>query len=193
MLLDKNTIIKVTNRDNGSVGYTIPELNLHRQFQSGETKEITLNELRQLSYLPGGRNILKKYLVLDNQDAIDELIGAVEPEYFYTEEDIKNLLTNGSLAEFEDCLDFAPVGTINLLKKLAVDTKLNDVAKRKAILNKTGFNVDAAIRTNELSAESDEEVTEQKQRRVAVKSKETASESAPVRRTTTNYKVVSKN
>ena len=26
MLNDKNTLIKVTNRDNGSVGYTIPDL-----------------------------------------------------------------------------------------------------------------------------------------------------------------------
>ena len=63
-MLDKNTIIKVTNRDNGTVGYTIPDLgNLHRLFQAGETKEITMEELRKLSYVPGGNNILKNYLL----------------------------------------------------------------------------------------------------------------------------------
>ena len=57
-MVDKNTIIKVTNRDNGSVGYTIPDMgNLHRSFQSGETKEITMEELRKLSYLPGGVSV----------------------------------------------------------------------------------------------------------------------------------------
>ena len=35
-MLDKNTLIKVTNRDNGSVGYSIPDLgNLKRRFSAG--------------------------------------------------------------------------------------------------------------------------------------------------------------
>ena len=189
-MVDKNTIIKVTNRDNGSVGYTIPDMgNLHRSFQSGETKEITMEELRKLSYLPGGVSVLKNYLILDSQEAIDELLGEVEPEYYYTEEDIKKLLTEGTLEQFEDCLDFAPKGTLNLVKKLAVELKLNDVAKRKALLNATGFNVTSAIEANEAS-EDETEVAEGKQRRASsIKSEGTSTG----RRTTTSsrYKVVS--
>ena len=41
----KNREIKLTNRDNGTVGYTIPDLNLHRTFSGGETKTITFEEL----------------------------------------------------------------------------------------------------------------------------------------------------
>ena len=53
-MLDKNLMVKVTNRDNGTVGYTIPDLgNLHRTFQSGETKEISMDELRKLSHIIG--------------------------------------------------------------------------------------------------------------------------------------------
>ena len=38
-MLENNTLIKVINRDNGIVGYTIPDLNnLTRTFQKGETK-----------------------------------------------------------------------------------------------------------------------------------------------------------
>ena len=59
-MLDKNTLIKVTNRDNGSVGYAIPDLgNLQRRFEAGETKEVTMEELRKLSYTIGGNVILK--------------------------------------------------------------------------------------------------------------------------------------
>ena len=37
--MNKNTAIKVLNRDNGAVVYSIPEMNgLRRVFQSGETK-----------------------------------------------------------------------------------------------------------------------------------------------------------
>lgn len=153
-MIDNNTIIKVTNRDNGHVGYTIPDLNnLTRTFTANETKEIPMIELRKLSYIPGGKMILRDYLVLDNKDAIEELLNGVEPEYFYTEEDVKNLLKIGSLDELKDCLDYAPVGTIDLVKKVAVELPLNDVAKRKAILDMTGFNVDSAIMVNEETKE----------------------------------------
>jgi len=41
--MDKSTVIRVLNRDNGAVVYSIPEMNgLRRVFQAGETKEVTL-------------------------------------------------------------------------------------------------------------------------------------------------------
>lgn len=156
-MIENDTIIRVTNRDNGHVGYTIPDLNnLVRDFSANETKEISMIELRKLSYIPGGRVLLKDYLILDNKEAIEELLTNVEPEYYYTEEDVKQLLLNGSLDALKDCLDYAPIGTIDLVKKLAVDLPLNDVAKRKAILDMTGFSVDKAIMINEETKEENE-------------------------------------
>lgn len=190
MLLDNDTLIKVRNRDNGIVGYTIPELgNLHRDFARGETKEITMNELRKLAWVSGGKELLKDYLVIENEEAVVELLGKVEPEYNYTEEDVKNLLLNGSLDAFLDCLDYAPEGVISLIKKLAVDLELNDVAKRNAILEKTGFNVTSAIMINNETKEDDSDKT-QTGRRVAVP--ETKKAETPVRRTEspTKYKNV---
>ena len=105
MLLD-DVIIEVTNRDNGSVGYTIEDLNnLHRNFMPNETKKITMGELRKLAYTPGGQYLLTNCLKLNNNDAIDELVGKVEIEYYYDEDKVKDLLINGSIDEFLDCLD----------------------------------------------------------------------------------------
>ena len=157
--MDKNTNIKVLNRDNGAVVYSIPEMNgLTRVFQSGETKEVTFEELQKLSYIPGGMELLRdNLLILDNKAAIKELLGEVELEYSYTKEDVINLMKNGSLDEFLDCLDFAPGGVKDLIKTLAVELPLNDVAKREAIFNKLGFNVDNAIRIKKESAEPTQE------------------------------------
>lgn len=157
--MEKATLIKVMNRDNGSVGYSIPELNgLRRIFQIGETKEVTFEELEKLSYIPGGKEILQDSLViLNNKEAIKELLGQVEPEYNYTKEDITNLMLKGSLDEFLDCLDFAPEGVLDLIKTLAVELPLNDVAKREAVYNKLGFNVDNAIRIQRESREPEKE------------------------------------
>ena len=163
-MLEKNTIIKVMNRDNGTVGYTILDLNnLHRNFQPKEEKEVTMEELRKLSYLPGGETIIKDCLIIENEEALKELLSDVEPEYFYTEEDIKTLLTSGTIDQFMDCLDFAPVGVIDLVKDLAVKMEINDIRKRQAILEKTGFNVDKAIQINKETSE--EEVPVEKTRR----------------------------
>lgn len=157
--MDKNTPIKVLNRDNGAVVYSIPEMNgLTRVFQAGETKEVTYEELQKLSYIPGGSELLKDSLViLDNSTTVEDLIGHVEPEYYYTKDDIINLMKTGSLDAFLDCLDFAPEGVKDLIKVLAVDLPLNDVSKREAILDKLGFNVDNAIRIKNESAEPQEE------------------------------------
>ena len=159
-MLDKNTLVKVTNRDNGSVGYSIPDLgNLQRRFEAGETKEVTMEELRKLSYTIGGMVILKEYLLIHNNEAVEELLGQVEPEYYYEESDVKDLLEKGSLDALKDCLDFAPEGTIELVKKVAVETELNDIKKREAIQSSTGFNISSAIEVNkETSEEKTEEV-----------------------------------
>lgn len=156
-MLDKDTLIKVRNRDNGTVGYTIPDLgNLHREFQPNEVKTLTFEELQKLSWIVGGDVILRDYLVIeDNDEAITALLGEVEPEYNYTEAEIKELLLHGSLDQFKDALDFAPKGVIELIKSLAVSLPLNDLAKIKAIKEQTGFNVETAIAINEETAETE--------------------------------------
>jgi hypothetical protein len=191
-MINDNEIINVTNRNNGTTGYIIPDLgNLHRNFSAGETKKITMEELRKLSYIPGGETILREYLVIDNKEALEELLNGVEPEYFYTEEEVKALLLTGSLDQLMDCLDFAPEGVIDLVKNYAVELKINDIQKRQVILDKTGFNVTSAITVNEETNEEDEKVVTGR-RAAPVTVTEPA---APARRSApvpSKYKVVSK-
>lgn len=155
-MLENNRMIRVTNRDNGSVGYTIPDMgNLHRNFQSGETKEVTMEELRKLAWLPGGQYILENLLVIENIEAQQELLPSVEPEYNYTKTDVENLLSKGSVEQLQDCLDFAPDGVVNMVKDIAVSTELNDMRKREVILEATKFNVSKAIEVNRETEKED--------------------------------------
>lgn len=148
-MIEKDTLIKVKNTTNSRVGYLIPDLgNLHRNFMPNETKEIPFEEVQKLAFTPGGEVLLKQHLTIENQEALKTVLGDVEPEYFYTEEDVKNLLKTGTIEQFMDFLDFAPEGMINLAKDLAVSTEVNDIRKRDAIKNKTGFDVTKAIEIN---------------------------------------------
>lgn len=156
-MLDKNELIQLTNRDSGVVGYTVPDLGIHRNFAPGETKEVTVDEIRKLSYLPGGKNILERRLVIKNDILLKEILGQVEPEYYYSQKEVENLLLNGSLDELLDCLDFAPEGVIDLIKDCAINLKIDNVSKRRAIQNKTGVNISKAIEINDETDEAEQE------------------------------------
>ena len=158
--------VKVTNRNSGTTTYVLSN-GQRRTFAVNETKKIDLEELKEVNAIPGGEYLLRNYLIIDDKSALDFLNIQPEPEYFYTDVEIKKLLLEGSLDQLEDCLTFAPNGVIDLIKKIAIDLKLPDTRKRDMILLKTGFSVDNAIRVNEVldvedTAPTEEKTTEQK-------------------------------
>jgi hypothetical protein len=165
-MLDDKTIVKVTNRDNGHVGYIIPDLNnLRRDFAPGETKNVTFEEMKKLSYQPGGKKLINDFLLIEDEGAVAEILGNVEPEYYYTAEEVKELLLNGSLDALKDCIDYSPEGVKDLIKKYAVELEINDIKKREAIKSMMGFDVTSAIMVNQETAEP--ETAEEKARRVS--------------------------
>ena len=173
-------MIEVRNRDSGYVGYKVRDLGIWRNFAPGETKQVSLDELRSLQYEPGGEFTLKELLMVKDKDALSALNIETEPEYFYTEKEIKELLTKGSLDQLKDCLDFAPEGVLEIIKKMAVEIELPDTLKRTAITEKTGFNIDNAIMVNKVMNMPIEEKTEEKVRRTTPV---TTSEEVKTRRT----------
>ena len=108
---------------------------------------------------------MQKYLVINDKDVCDYLGIETEPEYFYGEDEIKILLKSGTLDQLLDCLDFAPTGVLDLVKKIAVETKLNDVQKRQAIKDKIGFDITAAISNVEYANTQETEGSATKTRR----------------------------
>lgn len=154
--MEDSRLVEISNRSAGGVTYIIPEMqNLTRRFEVNEIKYVPFEELRRLMYLPGGESILKDYLIIRDQEVLEALGLKVEPEYFYTEKEIKYLFEHGSLDEFLDCLDFAPLGVIHTIETLAVTMPLNDIAKRHAILEKTGFDVTRAIELELIDTKQD--------------------------------------
>jgi len=193
-MLDDKTIVKVKNRENGYVGYSVPDLNnLRREFAPGEVKNITFEELKKLSWQPGGKNLLQNFLLVqDNDEAIAELLGKVEPEYYYTDEEVKKVLLQGSLDELKDCIDYAPAGVLDLIKKYAVELRLNDIQKRDAIKEMMGFDVNSAIMVNDATAEP--ETAEEKARRISpINEKNAVSEPVATGRRTVTPVIVKKN
>lgn len=166
-MIDNKALIKVTNRSRGGLTYTIPDLGIRREYAPNETKEVTAQELRKLSYISGGKVMIDRYLVIQNAALVRELLGYVEPEYYYTEKDIVELLLRGTLDQLDDCLTFGGQGVIEVVKRKAVELEINDVSKRELIFKKTGYNVNNAITINRESKAVDEEESAKTQRKAA--------------------------
>lgn len=174
-MVDDKTIVTLTNRDNGQIGYTIEDLRISRTFEPNETKKVTAEEIRKLSYMPAGKKALKDTFIIGNEELIEEILHTVEPEYFYTEKDIERLVNEGSIEEFLDALDFAPESVVDMIKDACVKLEVNDVRKREAVKAKTGLDVTKAIAwEHEANKDDDEEEKkEEPKRRVVTAAKET--------------------
>lgn len=188
--MDNNQMYIVKNRSASRVFYKIPEDNIRREFNPGETKRISFEELEKLSYQSGGRELMANFLQIQSEEATKNLGIHTEPEYNMNDEQIIDLIKTGSLDAFLDCLDFAPVGVIDLLKKYSVSVPLADYDKRKALKEKTGFDVDLALKNIQAEKEEDNNssITPAAGRRVKPEAEATGG-----RRTAgTNYKIVTK-
>lgn len=182
---NKNVIIK--NRSRSAVVYSLDDPKVRRDFAPGQSFKIPMNELEALTYKPGGMALLRYYLQVMDEDVVNELNMRVEPEYWLDEEGVKDLLLNGSVEALIDCLNFAPPGVIELVKKLSYELPVADMRKIAAIKKIIGFDVTATL-NNIAKADEEEEASETKKPERLVKSTKTPTRQAA----TPNYKIVTK-
>lgn len=144
--MDGKQIVLVKNRSAAIVLIDVPNIHLHLEVQPGQTIKMKYEDLCEFAQVPGGATMLREYLQLQEQEIEELNLGEVEPEYNYSEEDIKKLILEGSIDEFLDCLDFAPTGVIDLIKKFAVDLPMTDLRKIEELKKKTGFDAESALK-----------------------------------------------
>lgn len=136
--------MKVYNRSDSIVAYALPELNVKRTFNLGESKDIEPKELEMLFQQDGGRVLLKEYLLADDEEWVAKHWDA-PIEYFWKPDDIRKCCMEDSLELFQETLEYAPEGVIDLIKMYAWQTPMTDLNKIEALRMATGFDTMAAI------------------------------------------------
>lgn len=192
--MNNEQVYNVKNRSAGMVVYRIPEQNIRRVFQPGETKRISFSELQALSFRPGGRELISGYLQVRNIEALQELNIQAEVEYFMDRAQVEELIKTGTIDQWIDTLNFAPAGVIELLKQLSVEIPLADYNKRQVLKETLGFDVDAAIKNStndEAEAETVVNSITPTRRAAAPIIDEKAMSEATASTTSEKYKVVS--
>lgn len=182
-----SVMYKVKNRSAGYASYKIPDGNGRRRFAPGEVKSISAEELEKLTYHPGGMAILANFLQILDEEGIQKVGLQPQPEYYMSEADIVKLMREGSQDEFLDCLDFAPPGVIDIIKKLSVSLPLSDLNKRLALKEKTGFDCDVALKHTMEEKAEDKVTSRSPERRVRAEDK--TGVTIPERRTVSKFNI----
>lgn len=153
--------MKVFNRSDSNVTYSLPELNTRRVFALGESKDLESKEMEALWQMDGGMTIIKDYLCVDDRDWVAKHWDA-PIEYFWTTDDVKKCLLEDSLELFQETLEYAPAGVIDLIKMLSWQLPVRDLNKIEALRQATGFDTLAAIEV--MSASKERQKPQKKER-----------------------------
>jgi len=163
--------IPVINRTKGRLGYKIDTLRVSRHWlNTGDVLYISINELIELTTVPGGLKLLEKYLLIEDEEAITLIYGReLEPEYKYSEKEIEFLLYEGTDAQLLDCLDYAPQGVLKIIRAKATNKLPNTTVKVMAINQKLAINLSSMNINNQEEVAPEVEVETNARRSEPVK------------------------
>ncbi len=130
----KNQKIEVVSRYGGMISIKESNTGIVRTWpKCGAKLYLTEDSLLNLSMTPGARKLIQDYLIIKNDEVLEELEVDVELEYHYEVKEVTDLLMNGSEEELIDALNLAPKGVVDLIKKVAIEIQLPNMNKRKII------------------------------------------------------------
>lgn len=169
-IVDNDTLVEVTNLTSHRVGYVL-DSGVHRRIAPHASMRLTAGELRELSYRPGGPQILTDFLRVENKDLAHEFgVSDDTVEYDWTLKDVQAALTTDDIDVLLDALDYGPEGIKQELIDQAVKMEIADERRREAIKKATGADISVMIANNHMYDNQDENAEETtSQRRVQQK------------------------
>ena len=190
--MDLTTKVEVKNRGLGSTAYKIDSLRVSRYWsKEGDIINIPINELIELTTIPGGKALMDNFLLIEDKDALETIYGTKEmiPEYNYSQEEIDYLLYKGTNEQLLDALDYAPLGVLDLIKSTAIKNIPDTTAKVEAINNKFGITLSTIAKNYQVEdGVAEEEITsERRSAPVSIKTEE-----KPKPKVESKYKVTSR-
>lgn len=164
--LTGDRMVKVWKRANGRVVYTLDDPKVRREWLGNdEVKMISFHELYVLSNSPGGMGILEYFLLIKDQEVLQALNLPMDAEYQYTEADCKTLVLKGTKDQILDALEFGGYGIATLIKKAAIDCRIDSTTRKQLLNSIFKFDLDTIYSNKEWAEGATAENTARKQRR----------------------------
>lgn len=146
-MVDGESIVYVDNMCGHRIGIYLSSSNSRRYFEPKVKMPMKAADVRELNWQSGGHYMLLNYLRINDKSLAAE-VGVPDDliEYWYTEDDVRDILQNKPLDYLLDTLEFGPEGIVELCKKIAIELEIADNRKLEAIKERTGADINAIIR-----------------------------------------------
>lgn len=141
-----------------------------RTIQAGGEILMTFGELKDFYQISKGsawmvENALQ--IVGKSENEVKEIMTVltrkkIEPEYFYSEEEIIKMLNENDLDGIADAMDFAPSGVIDLIADYAVELPITDTKMMKIISKRTDFDIQERISISQKQKAREEDLNSDK-------------------------------
>lgn len=153
--------VKVFNNSGGRVSYNLAEPRVSREFyRPGHMISVTFDEIYALSNEPGGMDLLLHFLQIRDNKVREALSLPMEPEYLYSTEDVKKLVLQGTQDQLLDALEFGPYGLVEVIRKTAVDLKIDSKVRVELLSETLGIDLKRIYENDQ--EEADDLVHQQK-------------------------------
>ena len=141
--LTGNTQVQVFNNCSSRVHYTLDEPRITRDFnQIGQMIVVSFEEWYALNNAPGGRSLITQFLRIPDKNIRKALNLPTDVEYTYDEDDIEKLIKEGTREQLEDAVEFGPYGMKEIMRKKAVDLKIDSSSRKELIGEVLGIDLD---------------------------------------------------
>lgn len=145
--LTDSTIVEVFNNTSGVVGFrSESNRKKYRWDKPDSRRKVTLGELKDLVYSSGGFELLKECLLIKDIDVRIELGLPIEKEHILDDNDIVQLLKNGTAEDLENVLSKTNSGIREKTSAIAIELEISDLNKLEIIERYTGVDVLAQIK-----------------------------------------------
>lgn len=161
--IDPKTIVRVFNNTTGSVGIKTENFSVTWEFPDVE-KRISFEKLQDAMTYTGVVRLFEggELLIKDNNIREALYLDALG-KYDLDSEQVKELLENSELVEFEDVIEYCSNAVFEKIVSTAVAIRLNDMGKLGIIKKYSGMDVYEIIKDNEeIAPTNDKEVQKRK-------------------------------
>lgn len=160
--------IRLRNLTKNPAVYITPATGVRREIPPLGYIEVTAGEIRECSYDSGCSNLLRNYVQVCNP-ALAREIGVSDEtiEYNWGDKEVTEAVTTADMDVLLDALDYAPAGIKQAIVDKAVELEIPDMARREAIEEAMGININRIIENKRLVGQETKPAKAQRRRTAA--------------------------
>ncbi len=143
--ITRDDLVLVENVGHGSVGFTLEEHKIKRNWLPGGKKKIKLWVLEELKYAPGGEILLNDFLKVLSVEHRRHLDLPITDDYLFTQDQLTKMITS-DMEALKENLPWMSEGNKRLVVELAIELNMDNMSAIELIKKEANVDITERIK-----------------------------------------------